>query len=79
MKTRYTSYECAPVRATGSWNGTAYDEVERCDPDDAEFYSVYGRNPDGTAQHIGDAFDSDSAESFVALLNYLIAPEKEGA
>ncbi len=72
MKARYTSYECSPIH---------HDEagsLARCEPDEAEFWGVYGRNPDGTAQHIGDALDSDSAESIVALLNWLIKPETGG-
>ena len=80
MKTRYVSYEFSACRVeadTPEMPGLTDHHVERCDEEDAQFFGVCGRNPDGTAQHIGDAADKDSAESFVALLNWLITPEVE--
>jgi hypothetical protein len=81
MRARYTSYEYSACRTVldhpEPLPAGLYSDmhVERCEAEDAQYWGVYGRNPDGTAEHIGDAIDEESAESIVALLNYLIAPE----
>lgn len=71
MKARYTRYKFWPVAEEEPGSGN----MMQVEPENAEYWGVYGVNPDGTHQHIGDAIDEDSAESFAALLNWLIAKD----
>lgn len=59
VTTRFTSYEIEPcINVDG--------EVLRLEPersDEAEFWTLYGRNADGTAEAIGDFKDYPSAKA----------------
>jgi hypothetical protein len=65
MKTRYVRFDYSAVREYGP------GLVERCEPEDAHYWSVYGRDADGLASCIGDCLTDADAESFTALLNTL--------
>ena len=69
-------YEVSPCRVVPSFPREG-EEIERCNPEYAEFYTVYRRMTDGRALAVCDCLTQEDAESCVLELNNLLEPLQE--
>ena len=68
---KFVAFEIAPCKTVDEGNGKT--NVAVCDPEDWEFWTVYGRHPTGEAEALHDSKEPLVAAFFLADLATEIA------